>query len=269
MADNSNQIRRHITATGKELELFVLRLEKILKGKARKLLGEVLSGDEFTAGKARDAIAVIAQLDQVLSDSQVQDQIGELRQIYGKELSAIKDVYFQGVKAGEQFYSGIDADIVETLITYDASAITNTLTQYVDDVRGTLTRAVLTGEVPNFEDLHDANFSAGQLQTEVQTMFSSFSRTVVAKKAKDVGFDTFEYIGPLDDLTRDFCREVLDGEAPGDDIEPRSEPIYTAEEISRMDNGQTGDVMADCGGYNCRHQWNPVESAEETDEDDE
>lgn len=250
MPDNSNQIRRHIDATSKELELFVLKLEKILKGKARKLLAELTSGDKIVAAKARDAIAVIAQLDSVLTDADVHGQLEELRQIYGKELSAIKDVYFAGVKGGEKFYSGIDADIVETLIKYDTEAVTTRLTQYVDDVRGTLTRAVITGQAPNFDDIHDANFSVGQLQTEVQTLFSGFSRAVIAKKAKDVGFDKFEYIGPDDKVTRDFCHETLNNREP---------PVYTTAEINDMDNGQTGDVMTNCGGYNCRHQWRPVE----------
>lgn len=250
MPDNSNEIRRHIDATSKELELFVLKLEKILKAKARKLLADLYSSDAVTAAKARDAIAVIAQLDQVLSDADVHGQLDELRQIYGKELHVIRDVYFSGVKAGEKFYSGIDADVVETLIHYDTTAIATRLTQYVDDVRGVLTRGVITGEVPNFEELHDENFSVGQMQTEVQTLFSSFSRTVIAKKAKDVGFDRFEYIGPDDNVTRPFCRRTL---------EARDPPVYTEAEINDMDNGQTGDVMANCGGYNCRHQWRPVE----------
>lgn len=259
MPDNSNHIRRHIDATSKELELFVLKLEKILKGKARKLLADLLSQDAFIAAKARDAIAVIAQLDRVLTDADVHGQLDELRQIYGKELHVIRDVYFGGVAAGEKFYSGIDADVVETLIKFDTETVTTQLTRYIDDVRGMLVRAVITGQTPSFEDVHNESFSIGQLQTEVQTLFSSFSRTVIAKKAKDVGFTKFEYLGPLDKVTRDFCLHVLEGEADGVDIPTRPDPIYTIDEIGRMDNGQMGDVMANCGGYNCRHQWRPVE----------
>ena len=249
MPDNNNAIRRHIDASSKELELFILKLEKILKGKARRLLSELLSQDKFASAKALDNLNIIAQLDQVLADSQVQDQLGELRQLYGKELHAIRDLYFAGTQT-ERFYSGIDADIVETLIKYDTEAVTTNLVKYVDDVRSTLTRAVITGESPNFEDVHDANFSAGQLQTELQTLYSGFSRAVIAKKAKDVGFDKYEYIGPDDKVTRPFCHKVLNQRDP---------PIYTEAEINDMDNGQTGDVMTNCGGYNCRHQWRPVE----------
>lgn len=255
MPDNSNQIRRHIDATSKELELFVLKLEKILKGKARKLLAELTSGDKIVAAKARDAIAVIAQLDSVLTDADVHGQLDELRQIYGKELAMIRQVYFADaalVAAGAaKFYSGIDADVVETLIKFDVDTMTTMLTRYVDDVRGVLTRAVITGKVPTFEDAHDGAFSAPQFQTEVQTMFSSFSRAVVGKKAKDLGFELFQYLGPLDKVTRTFCEDTLkDKDHPG--------AIYTMDEISDMDNGQLPDVYTTCGGYNCRHQWRPV-----------
>lgn len=244
----ANEIPRHIDATSKELELFVLKLEKILKGKAKQIVKDLYSGNDFARQRASDAAAIIAQLDQVLGDSQVQQQLGELRQIYGKELHAIRDVYFSGIETGKQFYTGVDADVVETLIKFDTDSVLTHVTSYVDDTRSMLMRGVLTGDVPNFDDIHGATFP-GNLQTEVQTLFSSFSRTVIAKKAKDVGLDRFEYIGPDDDLTRPFCQKLL---------EQRDPPVYTTEEIDAMDNGQMGDVMANCGGYNCRHQWRPV-----------
>jgi hypothetical protein len=255
MPDNSNQIRRHIDATSKELELFVLKLEKILKGKARKLLKDLYSGNDTIASNARNAIATIAKLDQVLVDAEVGSQLDELRQIYGKELAMIRQVYFADaalVAAGAaKFYSGIDADVVETLIKFDVDTMTTMLTRYVDDVRGILTRAVITGKVPTFEDAHDGAFSAPQFQTEVQTMFSSFSQSVIGKKAKDLGFELFQYLGPLDKVTRAFCEDTLtDKDHPG--------AIYTMDEINEMDNGQLEDVYVTRGGYNCRHQWRPV-----------
>lgn len=50
------------------------------------------------------------------------------------------------------------------------------------------------------------------------------------------------YVGPLDDLTRPFCRE-------------RVGRIFTVAEIRNMDNGQLPDVFLTRGGYNCRHDW--------------
>jgi hypothetical protein len=244
----SNSIKRHIDATGSELDAFVLRLEKILRGKARQIVNDLYSGNDFTANKARDAASIIAQLDQVLTDADVQGQLGNLRQIYGKELHAIRDVYFADLHSGKDFYTGIDADVVETLIKFDGDTIATKLAGYVDDVRTTLMQGVLTGQIPDFLSVSDGAFPSN-LTSEVQTMFSSFSRTVIAKKAKDVGLTSFEYIGPDDDLTRPFCRRTL---------EDRSPPVYTVDEINAMRPEPLGDAMVNCGGYNCRHQWRPV-----------
>lgn len=52
---------------------------------------------------------------------------------------------------------------------------------------------------------------------------------------------------PDDQLTRPFCRRILE--------EQREGQTYSRAEIEAMNNGDLPDVMLTCGGIECRHQW--------------
>jgi phosphohistidine phosphatase SixA len=51
----------------------------------------------------------------------------------------------------------------------------------------------------------------------------------------------YAYAGPRAD--RDFCRKLL------------KQPPVTREEVRELDNGQLPDVLANAGGYGCKHFW--------------
>ena len=64
----------------------------------------------------------------------------------------------------------------------------------------------------------------------------------------------FRYIGPIDDKTRPFCIKVWEAGA------------MTRKEIKQKfpDNGQGGSTELQRGGYNCRHQFVPIEAEDKT-----
>lgn len=64
-------------------------------------------------------------------------------------------------------------------------------------------------------------------------------------QAEKAGIEKFLYVGPVDDKTRAFCLDLVGN-------------VYTKDELESMDNGQTGMVMTERGGWNCRHQSDPV-----------
>jgi hypothetical protein len=66
------------------------------------------------------------------------------------------------------------------------------------------------------------------------------------------GVKRYRYAGPTPE--RPFCASLLSTGNP-------SRP-YRIEEINMMDNGQTSDVFATRGGYNCRHRWIAVAPTE-------
>ena len=57
--------------------------------------------------------------------------------------------------------------------------------------------------------------------------------------------DDFLYLGPVDSKMRPFCQSIIG-------------QVFNEDEINEMDNDQSGDVLTDRGGWNCRHDWIPV-----------
>ncbi|MEM1350283.1 MAG: hypothetical protein AAGI01_17115, partial [Myxococcota bacterium] len=84
-----------------------------------------------------------------------------------------------------------------------------------------------------------------QMDMHAHEALMGYSRTVIDERAEGLGYTSFEYFGPLDARTRDFCRH-------------RVGRTFTREQIAGMDNGQEGDVFTRGGGWRCRHHWRPV-----------
>jgi hypothetical protein len=105
---------------------------------------------------------------------------------------------------------------------------------------GRADEASLTRELRQLSDR-----ARGQTDRLHHDALIGYSRQVVTERAEALGFEYFEYFGPVDTVTRGFCRS-------------RAGRVYTREEIDRMDNGQTPDVMQTGGGFRCRHHFRPV-----------
>jgi len=135
--------------------------------------------------------------------------------------------------------SGIAADI-HSLSVYHQKELANAVTR---NVLGGLDRRQMAQELAKKTGRTKAQ--AKQLAHDA-TM--AFSRTVEAVKAKEAGFEYFEYMGPRDKVTRPFCSRY-------------ESKVLSRDEINALDNGQTGkgSSMIHGGGYNCRHDWNPVD----------
>jgi hypothetical protein len=95
------------------------------------------------------------------------------------------------------------------------------------------------------------DLSIGQARTLGDTSMSLFYATATDRAYQTIEKDlpgeqelTYEYSGPDDKLTREFCEHLL---AVG--------KSYTRSQIGRMSNGQLPNVFITRGGWNCRHQW--------------
>ncbi len=82
-------------------------------------------------------------------------------------------------------------------------------------------------------------------KTYAETSLAIYDRLVTADTYPTEADSEYMYAGPLDDLCRDFCRDLVG-------------KVFTYSEIEAMDNGQLPDVFITGGGYNCRHQWLPM-----------
>lgn len=85
------------------------------------------------------------------------------------------------------------------------------------------------------------------------TAISTFYRTVadrgyqIAEKGLPANSILYSYLGPLDKITRPFCRPL--------ETEARTGKMWDREQVDAMDNGQLPNVFLTGGGWNCRHQW--------------
>ncbi len=241
----------HIRARESDIEAFIRSLDNMLRYNVGSVVADIEAGNL----KGMEAARMLGRLEEILREGGLQKEVTKLYKIYAEELREIGREFNRQKEF--EVLSDLDRPMVEALIEFDVNKTSNRLTEYVDDVRSTVMRGVILGSAPDFSQLHEA---AGggfvrDLNNELRTNLSAFNRTVTLKKANDVGFELFIYLGPDDKATRPFCAGLLE----------KDPPIYTLDEIEDMDNGQDLPVAQYGGGYNCRHQWRPIseESAKE------
>jgi hypothetical protein len=110
----------------------------------------------------------------------------------------------------------------------------------LDGVLGTRPVLDLVDDISDFLDV-----SAKRARTIYDTAVSTYSRQVGQIGTTGEPDELFQYVGPDDKMTREFCAELIG-------------QVLTREEIEELDNGQLPDVMLTGGGYNCRHQFRRV-----------
>lgn len=237
-------------AREKAVAQFSARIERWLLVNLPKVLAGVEDRNQSDLERAR----VLGSLPEAMRTAGLETQLAAIQEIYGQDLQAIAQS-FKGVR--RSIYSDVDRPMLETLIKGGFDQAGSLIQKYIADVQEVVGLAVLSGERPDVRQIVDEEGKnlAGRLETEINTTVSAFHRSVTLSKSAELGFDLFEYVGPLDQSTRDFCEETLG----------RNPPIYTAAEIASLDNGQGLPVAQYGGGYNCRHTWEPISEEEARD----
>lgn len=244
MAAN-NELKKHLEATQLEISQFTLRLQRFFATNLKPIVARIKADSSTTA----DAAQMLGGLRQALIDAGLEREIIELEKPYARQLDYIKSQY-QALDIKDPF-ADVDINVVQQLIDFDLDRVATNIDALIGDTRSVLMSTVLGGNTDALdaitEDLSDK--AIANIETELNTMTQGFSRAVTADVGEQLGFSSWEYIGPDDNITRPFCAEVLGAQ----------NATYSTEEIAAMDNGQGLDVMTFGGGYNCRHQWRPVE----------
>jgi hypothetical protein len=117
-------------------------------------------------------------------------------------------------------------------------------------VRDALSSAAFTMEPSDIISGLDAALRSaeGRQITEARTRITSYGRELTeltAVAAEEAGLNHYLYTGPLDGITRSFCRVIVG-------------KVYTSSQVGEMRNYQLEPVLTRGGGYNCRHSWSPV-----------
>lgn len=135
------------------------------------------------------------------------------------------------------------------------------LDQIIARIQGWIDGAVITGvtEATRTSIIAQlAGIETFQVAAFTDLLLSRVERSVIVDAAQEVSPEIlFTYFGPLDSVTRGapgagegVCFDIL--------TDPRNETGWTASELQSIDNGQTGNVLTDGGGYNCRHTPRPI-----------
>ena len=238
----NKKVEKRQDGTLEEVDRFIKNLKKFLDKGLEEIVGELEDGNI-------DPALYLGGLLEQLKKRGLRKQMGELQAIYGKELKRVQGSFTQDGYNKSLAYIG--KETLTQLITFKVEDIENKSLDVIGSLRPIMLEQVITGQKIDIEPLKDkiSGRLFGNIKTELNTAMLNFSRTISASKYIEEGTTKFLYAGPLDDITRPFCEEVLTERDPA---------IYTLDEILSMDNGQIGDVMTSCGGYNCRHQWAPV-----------
>lgn len=237
-------LRAKIKAREARIDSFISKLDKVLNTKLDGILRQVKDGNLKGVGAASFILNSI----EALKNTEIKEQVKTLSTIYKEDLAAIEDHLSQYLQnEGAQVFTGSDIQIVDTLINLEVKKTTSTIGTYLDDVSSEVTSSILTGGKIDVETIVNTSSARAlaQAQTEISTTLSGFSSAVNIRKAEDLGLYLFEYAGANDKLTRPFCNKLLE----------KRPPIYTLDEINKMDNGQNLSVKIYGGGWNCRHEW--------------
>jgi len=208
-------------------------------------LRRILAGLETGAQNAVQAASILGSLQTALEAAGLTDELKFIRKMYGKQLDHIETA-FSEVKEGDIF-SQADRTTVETLVKFDESVIANKVYQVTDSLSSTLMRQVVTGAKLDTNQLIEdfGSTTANQITTEMNTATSGFYRSMTQAKAKEFDVEYFAYVGPLDGITRPFCKQ-------------RVNKIFTRSQIAKWDNGTNLPADIYGGGFNCRHDLVPM-----------
>jgi hypothetical protein len=222
--------------------------------------------DKFKYLAERDLIIAIESMvaEQVKAIDEAGDQayiVSQKREIYNQYLEEVKAItdkatkgaYAESIKMSDDLYQGavkLTKENITLLNAIKESGFQELATQVASDAN-TIWRQLASYSVTgNYKAIEenllgklDSLKVAKYGDTLVQTSIDTFYRETNAIRATAAGVKEFRYLGPGPE--RPFCNKIIGR-------------TFTIDEISKLDNGQVGDVFTSCGGYNCRHYWSPV-----------
>lgn len=94
---------------------------------------------------------------------------------------------------------------------------------------------------------------ATRIKTVVDNVVGEFNGTYAKNRATRNNIEMFEYVGPVDGVTRPFCSGMAGSRMS-------AEEIQNVWDSSGWQGKEPGDPFVVRGGYNCRHYWVPIES---------
>jgi hypothetical protein len=222
---------------------FILSLEKTMRKLERNLTDFI---NENRNAQIIDTALARRNIQNVLTQSGYFKSVGDLlNEGYQATINKAQEVYNK--LYGEQFqFQDVSLQQLNALKNLDldqfsqlsGQAVT-TMNRVMNDLQfGSITFnqavEVLRRDIIDKLERH--------AKTWVTTGLSGIYRESTVALASDNGITKFQYVGPLDGVTRSFCRRYVGS-------------VKTEKEWNSLNNGQITPVMTYGGGYNCRHTF--------------
>ncbi len=219
-----------IKATAEGYEQVIAKAERLLAAEVVKMFQEL--GDKE---------AVLVALSKLDMEDFLLEKVG-----IGAEIDAILEVYGSGILRNMKMYGEITDEMLNALTELDRATLIANAKNMAGRVKAELRRGILAGlGIEEIEAGLADSFPPALAKTLANTLMNTFSRSVNLEMADSLPkTQKYIYEGPVDEVTRDICLEMSS-----------AGPLTMAEIDSRFPG-----AFIDGGGFNCRHQWVPVET---------
>lgn len=241
--------------------------ERVLREVRRQLrrIGTTEDGKIDARAQLRNLLAVRVAVSRALTELGAPESVGVAEARALRAAQGAVDILERIIPASDalrdEAFKPEPTDTVARALAGFSAKIADVFRLEDDAIRRAINAAV-TAQV-DIDDL------IGEVADRVRTSFSratALIETAVVSVGRDIVVDTagrvndrlgrdffvLRYTGPLDKLTRPFCRHIL----------AKTSRVFTEDGAAALDNGQGLPVETSCGGYRCRHLWAPVTQAQ-------
>lgn len=224
---------------------FISALEGTLRSLETNLTSLIDQGRNVAAV---DVALARAEVERVLLESGYFDTVGDLlnegyQEAIDNAFQSYMDIYDESFQ-----FSPVSLQKLDALKQLDLNQFGQLSNQTVESVSRLLVD-VQFGSV-TFEQAISAlkedviNMLGNHARTWITTGMAAINREASTRIAADNGFRKYQYVGPLDAVTRPFCANHL--------FEIKTEQEWNA---LQDEQGQIVPVFQFGGGYNCRHRF--------------
>lgn len=226
----------------------------------RRLLSSIVSDLKTSDGKIERTAYNISRLSsamRALKSEMSARGLDNLRREMQRQFDVIADDAMKISKAAgiDEIFSDASRQAISVLADSGDREIVAIAGKAADQVSAYLAKAVLGGA--NRDDVLLAlerilDVAEHQAEAVIQTVLNSFFRQVLVMQAQENGVEEFAYLGPDDEIVREWCSHWVGRRGTLEEFEE------TADQWGR--DGQPLPVSVFGGGYNCRHRFVPVTS---------
>jgi len=168
-----------------------------------------------------------------------------------KTVDATREFYAaQGIEppgVAESVRRGSQAEKVTQVLTESMTLADEDLKEEtIEVISESIASGTLDNEAIAERIAERADVTTNIAQTQARTSLSAYNQVYRNELANEADLSHFLYYGSIKSNSRSFCRLHAGN-------------VYDENQIERMDNGMLNPVRVYEGGYNCRHNWVPVD----------